>query len=86
MAVGDSDFVSNSMYQAQGNEDLFLNSVNFLTDRGEFITERPKDQESVYLTMTSQQGRLVFFVSMILIPLFIIIVGVYITIRRRVKL
>jgi len=85
LAVGDSDFITNSMYQAQGNKDLFLNTVNFLTDRGEFITERPKEQESVYLTLTAQQGRVVFFVSMIVIPLFIIIVGIYITVRRRVK-
>ena len=85
LAVGDSDFISNSMYLAQGNKDLFLNMVNFLTDRGEFITERPKEQESVYLTMTAMQGRLAFFITMIAVPLFVIIVGLYFTVRRRVK-
>jgi len=85
LAIGDSDFIANSMYQTQGNKDLFLNTINFLADRGDLITVRPKQQESVYLMMTAKQGRIAFFVSMILIPLFIIVVGVYITVRRRVK-
>ena len=83
--VGDSDFISNSMYQTQGNKDLFLNAVNFLADRGDLVSIRPKDQESVYLTLTAQQGRFAFFVSMVLVPLFVIIVGIYINILRRVR-
>ncbi len=83
--VGDSDFVTNAMFQTQGNKDLFLNTINFLADRGELISVRPKQQESVYLTLTAQQGRLAFLISIILIPLFSIAVGIYITIQRRVK-
>jgi ABC-type uncharacterized transport system involved in gliding motility auxiliary subunit len=83
--VGDSDFVTNAMYQTQGNKDLFLNTINFLADRGELISVRPKQQESVYLTMTAQQGRVAFLVAVILIPLFSIAVGIYITIQRRVR-
>jgi len=85
LAIGDSDFITNSMYKTQGNKDLFLNAVNFLADRGDLIAIRPKQQESVYLTMTSRQGRLAFFISMIVVPLFIIIVGLYINIQRRVR-
>jgi len=85
LAFGDSDFVTNSMYQTQGNKDLFLNSINFLANRGEMITIRPKQQESVFLTLTSKQGRILFFISLILVPLIIIIVGLYINIQRRVK-
>jgi len=83
--VGDSDFVSNAMYQTQGNKDLFLNTINFLADRGELISVRPKQQESVYLTLTARQGRIAFLVSIILIPLSSIAVGIYVTIQRRVK-
>ena len=85
LAMGDSDFISNAMYQTQGNKDLFLNTINFLADRGDLITVRPKQQESVYLTLTAKQGRITFLVTMILVPLFIIIVGLYFTIQRRVK-
>jgi len=85
LVVGDSDFVSNTMYKTQGNKDLFLNTINYLADRGELISIRPKQQESVYLTMTLKQGRIAFFVSIIIIPLFIIILGLYINIQRRVK-
>jgi ABC-type uncharacterized transport system involved in gliding motility auxiliary subunit len=83
--AGDSDFIANAMYQTQGNKDLFLNTVNFMSDRGDLITIRPKQQESVYLTLTSKQGRIAFFISMIIIPLFVIFVGIYINIQRRVK-
>ena len=86
LVIGDSDFITNSMFKTQGNSDLFLNAVNFLSDRGDLIAIRPKQQESVYLTMTARQGRLAFFISMIVIPLFIIIVGLYINIQRRVRL
>ncbi len=85
LVAGDSDFVSNTMYKTQGNKDLFLNTINYLADRGELISIRPKQQESVYLTMTLKQGRIAFFVSIIIIPLFIIIIGLYINIQRRVK-
>jgi hypothetical protein len=85
LAVGDSDFITNSMYKTQGNKDLFLNAINFLADRGELISIRPSQQESVYLTLTAKQGRLAFFISMVTIPLLVIIVGLYINIQRRVK-
>jgi ABC-type uncharacterized transport system involved in gliding motility auxiliary subunit len=83
--VGDSDFISNSLYQTQGNKDLFLNAVNFLADRGDLVSIRPKDQGSVYLTMTARQGRLAFFICMVIVPLFVIVVGLYINIQRRVR-
>ncbi len=85
LAMGDSDFIANAMYQTQGNKDLFLNTINFLADRGDLITVRPKQQESVYLTLTAKQGRVAFLITMILVPLFVIIVGLYFTIQRRVK-
>ena len=85
IAFGDSDFVTNSMYQTQGNKDIFLNSINFLANRGEMITIRPKQQESVYLTMTAKQGRIIFFISLLLIPLIVIFIGLYINIQRRAR-
>jgi ABC-type uncharacterized transport system involved in gliding motility auxiliary subunit len=85
LVIGDSDFITNSMYMTQGNRDLFLNTVNFLSNRGDFITIRPKQQESVFLTLTAQQGRVAFFVSMILVPIFVIVLGLLFTIRRKVK-
>ncbi len=85
LAVGDSDFISNSMYQTQGNKDLFLNSLNYLADRGDLISVRPKQQESVYLTMTAKQGRTAFLITILLIPLFVIAIGIFITVQRRVR-
>jgi len=84
--IGDSDFITNSMYQTQGNKDLFLNAVNFLAGRTEMITIRPKQQESVYLTLSFRQGRIAFMILLVVVPLLIILAGVYINIRRRLSL
>jgi len=85
LAIGDSDFITNSMYQTQGNKDLFMNSINFLADRGELISVRPKQQESVYITLTAKDGRLAFFISVILMPVIIVLLGLYLSIQRRTK-
>jgi len=74
------------MYQTQGNKDLFLNAVNFLAGRTEMITIRPKQQESVYLTLSFRQGRIAFMILLVVVPLLIILAGVYINIRRRLSL
>ncbi len=85
LVASDSDFVTNSMYRTQGNKDLFLNAINHLADRGDLISIRPKQQEVVLLTMTAKQGKIVFFVFLIVIPLFVIVVGIFITIQRGLK-
>lgn len=85
LVASDSDFVTNSMYRTQGNKDLFLNAINHLADRGDIISIRPKQQEIVLLTMTAKQGKIVFFVFLIVIPLFVIVSGIVITIQRRLK-
>lgn len=84
--VGDSDFITNSMYQTQGNKDLFLNAVNFLAGRTEMITIRPKQQESVYLTLSFKQGRIAFMILLIVMPLLVVLTGIYTNIRRRMSL
>lgn len=83
LVTGDSDFVTNSMYRTQGNKDLFLNAINHLANRGDLISIRPKHQETVLLTMTANQGKFVFFIFLIVIPLLVIVVGIFIAIQRR---
>jgi gliding motility-associatede transport system auxiliary component len=83
VAIGDSDFASNGFLGSQGNGNLFLNTVTWLAQDESFITIRPKNPEDRRLTMTEAQGRLVSYVSVLLLPLSILIAGVSVWMNRR---
>jgi ABC-type uncharacterized transport system involved in gliding motility auxiliary subunit len=83
VAVGDSDFVANK-YMDQANPDLFMNSVNWLTEEEELISIRPKDQEQVQVQrLTGRQLRLVRYTSIFAIPLLLLIAGIGVWWKRR---
>ena len=53
-AIGDSDFASNGWLGVQGNRDLFLNTVSWLSQQENLISIRPRDPEDRRLTMSAQ--------------------------------
>jgi ABC-type uncharacterized transport system involved in gliding motility auxiliary subunit len=80
---GDSDFVSNSYYHLSGNGNLFLNTVNWLTEEGDLISIQPKTSSPRTIQLTPSQGRLIFFVSVIILPLLVLVTGITVWVRRR---
>jgi len=80
---GDSDFVTNRYYNLSGNGNFFLNTINWLTEEEDLISIQPKTQNPRTINMTPTQGRLLFFVSVIILPLLVLVIGVSIWIRRR---
>ncbi len=80
---GDSDFASNRYYNLSGNGNLFLNVVNWLTEESDLISIQPKTSSPRTIQFTPSQGRMIFFVSVIILPLFILILGISVWIRRR---
>ncbi|MFH1260055.1 MAG: GldG family protein [Elusimicrobiota bacterium] len=80
---GDSDFVSNKMISIRGNIDLFLNSVKWLIGQKEGITIRPKSPDIRTVYLSKLQAKVVFYVSIFLIPLGILLVGGIVFWRRR---
>ncbi len=80
---GDSDFASNRYYGMSGNGNFFLNTVNWLTEESDLISIQPKTQNPRTIELSPSQGRLLFFVSVVLIPLLVLVLGVSIWIRRR---
>ena len=80
---GDSDFASNRYYNMSANGNLFLNTVNWLTEESDLISIQPKTQNPRTIQLGPSQGRLLFFVAVLLIPLAVLILGVSIWIRRR---
>ncbi|MFB0565116.1 MAG: GldG family protein [Candidatus Aminicenantaceae bacterium] len=82
---GDSDFASNGYYNLSGNGNFFLNTVNWLTEEADLISIQPKTSSPRAIQLTPSQGRLIFFTSIIILPLVVLIVGISVWVRRRSK-
>ncbi|MCC7546237.1 MAG: GldG family protein [Burkholderiales bacterium] len=81
--VGDSDFATNSFFHIMGNGRLFLNTVNYLAAQENLIGFSPRtyDQPRVNLTNTQMKGTV--FLSVILIPALLALVGTIVWLRQR---
>ena len=81
--IGDSDFVKNRYYSLSGNGNFFLNVVNWLTEESDLIAIQPKTQTPRTIQLTPSQGRLLFVVSVVVLPLVILLLGISVWVRRR---
>ena len=81
--IGDSDFVTNSLLGVQGNRDLFLNTLNWLSQQENLISIRPKDPEDRRITLTADQQRWVKFLALLILPAAIFGAGIFNWSRRR---
>lgn len=80
---GDSDFITNRYYYLSGNGNFFLNTVNWLTEEEDLIAIQPKTSSPHLIQLSPSQGRVIFFVSLIILPLLVLITGIAVWIRRR---
>ncbi len=80
---GDSEFVSNRYYYTSGNGNLFLNTAAWLTEEADLISIQPKTASPKTIQLTPSQGRMIFFVSLIILPLAVLVTGIIIWARRR---
>ncbi len=80
---GDSDFVTNRYYNLSGNGNFFLNTVNWLTEEADLISIQPKTSSPRTIQLTPSQGRMIFFVSVLILPLLILVTGISVWLRRR---
>ena len=83
VAIGDSDFASNAALGVQGNRDLFLNAVNWLAQQENLISIRPKDPQDRRITLTADQERRIFYLTVLIVPGLILLAGVQTWWRRR---
>jgi ABC-type uncharacterized transport system involved in gliding motility auxiliary subunit len=81
--VGDSDFASNALVGFQGNKDLYMNIVGWLSQQENLISIRPREADDRRITMTNTQQQSVLILSLLIIPGFIFGTGVYTWWRRR---
>lgn len=80
---GDSDFATNRYFNFSGNGNFFLNTVNWLTEEADLISIQPKTSSPRTIHMTATQGRMLFFVSLIILPLIVLVTGISVWVRRR---
>lgn len=83
VAVGTSLVAANTYLRFQGNLDLVMNMVNWLSAQEDLLSIRPKPPESQHLDLTQAQMRKILFLGVIGIPIFIIVGGVGVWWRRR---
>ncbi|MGE5892477.1 MAG: GldG family protein [bacterium] len=83
MVFGDSDFASNAFFDVAGNGNLFLNSVNWLMEQKELVSLAPRRDDFIPLYLTPGQGRAIFYLSVIGIPISVLGSGLFVWWRRR---
>ena len=83
VGFGDSDFASNAALGIQGNRDLFLNTVNWLAQQENLISIRPRDPEDRRITLTADQERRIFYLTVLIVPGLVLLAGVQTWWRRR---
>jgi ABC-type uncharacterized transport system involved in gliding motility auxiliary subunit len=83
VVVGSSRWLSNSFLRFNGNRNLMLNMMNWLSSDEDLISIRPKEQEDRRISLTRAQFFTLRSVSQFLLPLIVVISGVMVWWRRR---
>ncbi len=83
VAVGSSRWIANGFLRFNGNRDLLMNMMNWLSSDEDLISIRPKEPEDRRLNLTTRQMSLVFYESVVFIPLLIVVAGVGVWWKRR---
>jgi ABC-type uncharacterized transport system involved in gliding motility auxiliary subunit len=83
VVIGSSGFLDNGTVGFQGNRDLALNTINWLSSDEDLISIRPKETEDRRLNVNQRQMNMFAYTTLIAIPLLIIVSGVMIFLKRR---
>ncbi|MPZ15272.1 MAG: hypothetical protein GEU73_12755 [Chloroflexi bacterium] len=82
--LGSSEMAINAFIgQGFGNDDLFLNSLNWVVGTDQLITTRPVIEERRTLALTAPQANFVFYSSAIFLPLLLLGAGTVVWWMRR---
>jgi ABC-type uncharacterized transport system involved in gliding motility auxiliary subunit len=83
VVTGSSSWAANRFLGFNGNGDLALNTVNWLSSDEDLISIRPKPPEDRRITMTRAQLVLVRATSQFVLPLLVVIAGTLVWWKRR---
>ncbi len=83
VVIGDSDFATNRFFGVLGNSDFFLNSVEFLAEEQIVIPIRLREGAGDRVFISASEGRLIFVLSIVLLPLMVASLGGYVLLKKR---
>lgn len=84
VVVGNATFATNNLFaQIPGNGDFLVNSVNWLAEEEELISIRATPPEAPPVVLTGQAQTLVFYISVVFVPLAVLLIGASIWWQRR---
>src|SRR5207237_10112600 len=83
VVAGSSGWLANGYLGFNGNRDLGLNMIDWLSSDEDLISIRPKEQDDRRITISTSQMRWIRFVSQFGLPLVIVIAGVSMWWKRR---
>lgn len=83
VVIGDSDFAGNTHIKLAGNKDFFLNMLNWLAEEKVLISIRQKEPGLSPVMLTATQGKLVFWLSVVIVPSLVMIAGIGVSARKR---
>jgi ABC-type uncharacterized transport system involved in gliding motility auxiliary subunit len=80
---GSSQFTNNQYSRFGGNLDFFLNSVSWALEDESLISIRSKEDEAGKIELSQNEGIIIFWISVVIIPLLIAALGIVIWVRRK---
>ncbi len=84
VVLGDSDFAANGLLrQVPSNLDLLINSVNWLAEEEDLISIRATPASIAPVVLSNQQSVLVFYTTVVFVPVGVLLLGVVIWWQRR---
>ena len=83
VVIGSSGWATNRFLGFNGNSDLALDAVNWLSSDEDLISIRPKAPEDRRVTMTQRQFNGVLVTSQFVLPLVVVVAGFGVWWKRR---
>jgi ABC-type uncharacterized transport system involved in gliding motility auxiliary subunit len=83
VVLGTADFANNRFINIYFNRDFFLNATNWLVGQEELISIRPRAIRSSRIQLTENEGTLVFYLSFLILPEILLIIGLSVWWKRR---
>lgn len=83
VVLGTSGFANNRFIKIFFNRDFFLNIINWLVGEEELISIRPRSIRSSRIQLTEKEGNMVFYLSFLVLPEILLIIGLGVWWKRR---
>ena len=85
ICIGDSDFITDRYYDVFANKDLFLNCLEWLAKDRDLISIRAKRVEFPFHFLSASQAKMLFWVSIVFMPVIFLVISIALFAFRRVR-